>query len=100
LIAALGDRSWVKLFWRICPGRRREEKGGGKQCRDPTGFKLIDTNVLVPFRVRDHSTWFERGRRLIKHDVVAKENVLISLMVLPETAWLLRRRYGAQKSKS
>ena len=58
----------------------------------------LDTNVLVRFLVRDHEAQFERARRLIKREVGAQERVLISLMVLLETEWVLRSRYGLQKA--
>jgi len=57
----------------------------------------LDTNVLVRFLVRDHEAQFERARRRIKREVAAPEKVLISLMVLLETEWVLRSRYGLQK---
>jgi predicted nucleic-acid-binding protein len=57
----------------------------------------LDTNVLVRFLVRDHEAQFERARRLIKREVGSQEKVLISLMVLLETEWVLRSRYGLQK---
>ena len=59
----------------------------------------LDTNVLVRFLVRDHETQFERARRLIKREVGAQEKVLISLLVLLETEWVLRSRYGLQKNQ-
>ena len=58
----------------------------------------LDTNVLVRFLVRDHEAQFERARRLIKREVGAQEKVLISLMVLLETEWVLRSRYGLPKN--
>ena len=58
----------------------------------------VTTNVLVRFLVRDHEAQFERARRLIKREVGAQERVLISLMVLLETEWVLRSRYGLQKT--
>ncbi len=59
----------------------------------------LDTNVLVRFLVRDHETQFERARRLIKREVGAGEAVLISLLVVLETEWVLRSRYGLQKTE-
>lgn len=59
----------------------------------------LDTNVLVRFLVRDHEAQFERARGLIKREVGAKEKVLISLLVLLETEWVLRSRYGLQKKQ-
>jgi predicted nucleic-acid-binding protein len=57
----------------------------------------LDTNVLVRFLVRDQEAQFERARRLIKREVGAQEKVLVSLMVLLETEWVLRSRYGLPK---
>ncbi|HEX8012817.1 MAG TPA: type II toxin-antitoxin system VapC family toxin [Casimicrobiaceae bacterium] len=59
----------------------------------------LDTNVLVRFLVRDHKAQFERARRLIKREVGAQEKVLTSLLVLLETEWVLRSRYGLQKNQ-
>jgi predicted nucleic-acid-binding protein len=59
----------------------------------------LDTNVLVRFLVRDHEAQFERARRLIKREVGASEAVLISLLVLIETEWVLRSRYGLTKTE-
>jgi len=59
----------------------------------------LDTNVLVRFLVRDHEAQFERARRLIKREVGAGEAALISLVVLLETEWVLRSRYGMPKSE-
>lgn len=59
----------------------------------------IGTNVLVRFLVRDDREQFERARRLIKREVGGGETVLISLLVLLETEWLLRRRYSVAKAE-
>jgi predicted nucleic-acid-binding protein len=59
----------------------------------------LDTNVLVRFLVRDDEAQFERARRLIKREIGAQEKVLISLLVLLETEWVLRSRYGLQKNQ-
>ena len=60
----------------------------------------IDTNVLVRFLVRDDPEQFERARRLIKREVGGGEAVLISLLVLLETEWVLRSRYGVTKTET
>ncbi|MDP1651489.1 MAG: type II toxin-antitoxin system VapC family toxin [Rhodocyclaceae bacterium] len=57
----------------------------------------IDTNVLVRFLVRDDETQFEKARRLIRREVVAGRRVFVSQLVLLETEWVLRSRYGLQK---
>jgi predicted nucleic-acid-binding protein len=59
----------------------------------------IDTNVLVRFLVRDDREQFERARRLIKRETESGETVLISLVVLLETEWVLRSRYGLAKTE-
>ena len=59
----------------------------------------IDTNVLVRFLVRDDEAQFEKARRLIRREVDAGEDVFVSLMVLMETEWVLRSRYGLPKTQ-
>ena len=59
----------------------------------------IDTNVLVRFLVRDNETQFEKARRLIKREVGAEEDIFVSLLVLMEAEWVLRSRYGLQKTE-
>ena len=59
----------------------------------------IDTNVILRFLVRDDEAQFEKARRLIKHEVGAGENVFISLLVLLESEWVLRSRYGLEKTE-
>lgn len=58
----------------------------------------LDTNVLVRFLVQDDQAQFERARRLIKRES-SGEAVLISLLVLLETEWVLRSRYGLTKGE-
>lgn len=58
----------------------------------------LDTNVLVRFLVQDDQAQFERARRLIKRES-SGEAVLISLLVLLETEWVLRSRYGLAKGE-
>ncbi|MBI3524396.1 MAG: type II toxin-antitoxin system VapC family toxin [Betaproteobacteria bacterium] len=59
----------------------------------------IDTNVLVRFLVRDDEPQFEKARRLIRREVVAGRRVFVSQLVLLETEWVLRSRYGLQKAE-
>ena len=59
----------------------------------------IDTNVLVRFLVRDDRAQFEKASKLIKREAGAGEEVFISLLVLLETEWVLRSRYGLQKKQ-
>ncbi len=58
----------------------------------------IDTNVLVRFLVRDDEAQFEKARKLIKREVAAGRRVFVSQLVLLETEWVLRSRYGLPKS--
>lgn len=57
----------------------------------------LDTNVLVRYLVRDDPQQFEKARRLIKRQSDRNEPVLVSLLVLLETEWVLRSRYGLSK---
>ncbi|MDP1982028.1 MAG: type II toxin-antitoxin system VapC family toxin [Sulfuritalea sp.] len=57
----------------------------------------IDTNILVRFLVRDDEPQFEKARRLIRREIVAGRRVFVSQLVLLETEWVLRSRYGLQK---
>jgi predicted nucleic-acid-binding protein len=58
----------------------------------------LDTNVLVRFLVRDDRAQFEQAQKLIKRESRDGDAVLISLLVLLETQWVLRSRYGLPKS--
>lgn len=58
----------------------------------------LDTNVLVRFLVRDDRAQFEQAQKLIKRESRDGDAVLISLLVLLETEWVLRSRYGLPKS--
>jgi predicted nucleic-acid-binding protein len=57
----------------------------------------IDTNVLVRFLVRDDQTQFEKARKLLKREVSNGRRVFINQLVLLETEWVLRSRYGLAK---
>ncbi len=57
----------------------------------------VDTNVLVRFLVRDDEAQFEKARKLIKREVAAGRRVFVSQLVLLETEWVLRSRYGLPK---
>ncbi len=59
----------------------------------------IDTNVIVRFLIRDDEAQFEKANRLIKREIGAKEDLFVSLLVLLETEWVLRSRYGLQKAE-
>lgn len=57
----------------------------------------LDINVLVRFLVRDDEVQFEKARKLIKREVAAGHRVFVSQLVLLETEWVLRSRYGLPK---
>ena len=57
----------------------------------------IDTNVLVRFLVRDDETQFEKARKMIKREIAAGRRVFVSQLVVLETEWVLRSRYGLRK---
>lgn len=59
----------------------------------------LDTNVLVRYLVRDDEAQFERVRRLLKRAATAEEGFFVSLLVLQETEWVLRSRYGFSKDE-
>src|ERR1700728_4433691 len=59
----------------------------------------IDTNVLVRYLVQDDQLQYEKARRLINREVSKGEPVMVSLLVLLETEWVLRSRYGLAKTE-
>ena len=59
----------------------------------------IDTNVLVRYLVRDDELQFEKARRLIKREIAAGRQVLVSQLVMLETEWVLRSRYSLSKTE-
>ena len=59
----------------------------------------IDTNVLIRFLVRDDQTQFEKARKLLKREVSSGRRVFINQLVLLETEWVLRSRYGLAKTQ-
>lgn len=54
----------------------------------------IDTNVVVRLVVSDDAEQTRRARKLIDHALNRDEPVLVSLLVLLESEWVLRSRYG------
>jgi predicted nucleic-acid-binding protein len=54
----------------------------------------IDTNVVVRLVVADDAEQTRRARKLIEQALSREEPVLISLLVLLESEWVLRSRYG------
>jgi len=59
----------------------------------------LDTNVLVRLLVNDEPAQADRARRLVERCAAAGEPVFVSLLVLLETEWVLRSRYGFEKAK-
>lgn len=59
----------------------------------------LDTNVLVRFLVGDDAAQFDKARKLIKREVAAGRRVFVSQLVLLETEWVLRSRYGLPKQQ-
>ena len=59
----------------------------------------IDTNVLVRFLVRDEERQFVRAQRLLRREADRGEPVFVSQLVLLETEWVLRSRYGLSKDE-
>ena len=54
----------------------------------------IDTNVVVRLIVADDAEQTHRARRLVEQALRRDEAVLVSLLVLLESEWVLRSRYG------
>jgi predicted nucleic-acid-binding protein len=59
----------------------------------------LDTNVLVRFLVRDDPAQYRRARRLIEDELRGGGTVFLSQLVLRETEWVLRSRYGYSKDE-
>lgn len=57
----------------------------------------LDTNVLIRYLMRDDETQFEKARKLIRRETAASRPVFIGQLVLLETEWVLRSRYGLTK---
>ena len=58
----------------------------------------IDTNVVVRLLIADDAAQTRRARRLVQDAVNRGEPVLVSLPVLVETEWVLRSRYGLDRT--
>jgi predicted nucleic-acid-binding protein len=59
----------------------------------------VDTNVLIRYLIRDDQPQYEKARRLIDREVSKGDPLLVSLLVLLESEWVLRSRYGLPKSE-
>jgi predicted nucleic-acid-binding protein len=55
--------------------------------------------VLVRFLVRDEERQFTRAQRLLRREDERGEPVFVSHLVLLETEWVLRSRYGLSKAE-
>ena len=62
-------------------------------------MKLIDTNVILRFLVRDDSKMFERAKRLFELVDSGKEKVEIKTVVLFESIFVLQSYYELSRSK-
>jgi predicted nucleic-acid-binding protein len=58
----------------------------------------IDTNVLVRLLVSDNLGQTRRARKLIERTRMDEEPVLVSVLVVMETEWVLRSRYGFDRA--
>ena len=54
----------------------------------------IDTNVVVRLVISDDAEQTRRARKLVEEALSHDEPVLVSLLVLLESEWVLRSRYG------
>lgn len=62
-------------------------------------MRAIDGNVLIRYVARDDEAQFEAARRLFEDELDAKNPGLVVDVVLVETIWVLRRRYGASREE-
>ena len=55
----------------------------------------LDTNVLVRYLAQDNAAQSAKTTRLIEGELNERQPGFISLIVLVETCWVLKRLYGA-----
>ena len=55
----------------------------------------LDTNVLVRYLAQDDAAQSAKATRLIEGELTQRQPGFISLIVLVETCWVLKRLYGA-----
>jgi len=55
----------------------------------------LDSNVLVRYLAQDEPAQSARATRLIERELSEREQGFVSLIVLVETCWVLKRLYGA-----
>jgi predicted nucleic-acid-binding protein len=54
----------------------------------------VDTNVVIRLVISDDAEQTRRARKLVDQALGRDEPVLVSLLVLLESEWVLRSRYG------
>ncbi len=59
----------------------------------------FDTNVLVRFLTRDDELQFGKALALVTRESRLRRRISISLLVVLETEWVLRSRYGFTKTE-
>ncbi|MBI2769093.1 MAG: type II toxin-antitoxin system VapC family toxin [Burkholderiales bacterium] len=59
----------------------------------------IDTNVLVRYLAQDDPRQAALATRLIEHDLSVAAPGFVSLVVLAELCWVLKRLYGASQDE-
>jgi predicted nucleic-acid-binding protein len=57
----------------------------------------IDTNVVIRLIISDDEEQTRRARKLVEQALDHDEAVLVSLMVMLESEWVLRSRYGCNR---
>jgi predicted nucleic-acid-binding protein len=57
----------------------------------------IDTNVVIRLIISDDAEQTRRARKLVEQTLSDDEPVLVSLLVLLESEWVLRSRYGFKR---
>jgi len=58
----------------------------------------LDTNVLVRLLVEDDKAQSARARSLVNNAIAQGETIFLSALVILETEWVLRSRYGFAKA--
>jgi predicted nucleic-acid-binding protein len=61
-------------------------------------MKGLDTNVLVRLLVRDDARQFAAARRAVERAADNGELFVVSLLTMLEAEWVLRSRYGFDKT--
>jgi predicted nucleic-acid-binding protein len=57
----------------------------------------IDTNVVIRLIILDDAEQTRRARKLLEQTLSNGEPVIVSLLVLLESEWVLRSRYGFKR---